>query len=183
MYRSGKKSPFPRHLQTASSSDCLHQGVHHHPQLVPANFTDSDPVCHSDKALIDIEDRPHFNEKYTLVLTPTYYPSPRPSLKERCQQGHEGSGEIVRIGADVTDPKFQIGTRVACVAVPGCGDDSCPECSRDLSQLCSKGFHHGIGQDGFYAPYVAVAARGCIVLPEGRLCAVSDKSWSRWTAN
>ncbi|KAL1955022.1 hypothetical protein VTO42DRAFT_313 [Malbranchea cinnamomea] len=45
-------------------------------------------VCHSEQALRDIEDRPHFNDNYTL--------------------GHEGCGEIVRIGEQVTDPRFQI---------------------------------------------------------------------------
>jgi D-arabinose 1-dehydrogenase-like Zn-dependent alcohol dehydrogenase len=40
------------------------------------------------------------------------------------------------------------GTRVALLAVPGCGQDTCSECSRDLAQLCPHGVHHGIGQDG-----------------------------------
>lgn len=56
---------------------------------------------------------------------------------------------------------------MALLAVPGCGLESCTECSRDLSQLCSAGMHHGIGQDGFYAEYTAVNARAAIPLPEG----------------
>ncbi|KAL3481419.1 chaperonin 10-like protein [Aspergillus californicus] len=104
-------------------------------------------VCHSDQALLAVEDRPHFNNVYTL--------------------GHEGSGEIIAIGENVTDERFQIGNRVALLAVPGCGLDTCPECSRDLSQLCPSGMHHGIGQDGFYAEYVAIDVRGAVPLPAG----------------
>ncbi|KAL3463558.1 chaperonin 10-like protein [Aspergillus heterothallicus] len=104
-------------------------------------------VCHSDQALLDVEDRPQFNDIYTL--------------------GHEGCGEIVALGSDVTDTRFAIGRKVALLAVPGCGKDTCPECSRDLSQLCPSGMHHGIGQDGFYAEYVAIDVRGAVPLPDG----------------
>ncbi|KAL5356372.1 alcohol dehydrogenase [Aspergillus floccosus] len=103
-------------------------------------------VCHSDQALLDVEDRPHFDEKYTL--------------------GHEGCGEIVQIGDQVNDPRFHLGDRIALLAVPGCGQAHCPECSRDLSQLCAHGQHHGIGQDGFYAEYVAIDARGAVPVPD-----------------
>ncbi|CRL28159.1 Alcohol dehydrogenase superfamily, zinc-containing [Penicillium camemberti] len=104
-------------------------------------------VCHSDQPLLDIEDRPQFDEKYTL--------------------GHEGCGEIIQIGEGVTDKRFKLGDRVALIAVPGCGLDTCSECSRDLAQLCPAGMHHGIGQDGFYAEYVAVDVRAAIPLPDG----------------
>ncbi|RMZ42946.1 alcohol dehydrogenase [Aspergillus flavus] len=104
-------------------------------------------VCHSDQALLDVEDRPHFNDVYIL--------------------GHEGCGEIVAIGSEVTDNRFEIGGKVALLAVPGCGLDTCSECSRDLSQLCPSGMHHGIGQDGFYAEYVGIDVRGAVPLPDG----------------
>ncbi|KAE8343395.1 hypothetical protein BDV24DRAFT_161442 [Aspergillus arachidicola] len=104
-------------------------------------------VCHSDQALLDVEDRPHFNDVYIL--------------------GHEGSGEIVAIGSEVTDNRFEIGGKVVLLAVPGCGLDTCSECSRDLSQLCPAGMHHGIGQDGFYAEYVGIDVRGAVTLPDG----------------
>ncbi|KAL2868983.1 zinc-binding dehydrogenase [Aspergillus lucknowensis] len=104
-------------------------------------------VCHSDQALLDVEDRPQFNDVYTL--------------------GHEGCGEIISIGPDVTDKRFETGGKVALLAVPGCGLDTCPECSRGLAQLCPAGMHHGIGQDGFYAEYVAVDVRGAVPLPDG----------------
>ncbi|RAQ51481.1 alcohol dehydrogenase [Aspergillus flavus] len=104
-------------------------------------------VCHSDQALLDVEDRPHFNDVYIL--------------------GHEGCGEIIAIGSEVTDNRFEIGGKVALLAVPGCGLDTCSECSRDLSQLCPSGMHHGIGQDGFYAEYVGIDGRGAVPLPDG----------------
>jgi D-arabinose 1-dehydrogenase-like Zn-dependent alcohol dehydrogenase len=59
------------------------------------------------------------------------------------------------------------GGQVALLAVPGCGLDTCTECSRDLAQLCPSGMHHGIGQDGFYAEYVGIDARGAVPLPDG----------------
>ncbi|KAL4799237.1 chaperonin 10-like protein [Aspergillus venezuelensis] len=104
-------------------------------------------VCHSDQALLDVEDRPRFNDVYIL--------------------GHEGCGEIIEVGCGVTDPRYQIGIRVALLAVPGCGRETCSECSRDLPQLCPDGIHHGIGQDGFYAEYVATDVRSAVPLPDG----------------
>lgn len=65
--------------------------------------------------------------------------------------------------------KFAQGDVVALHAVPGCGGDECLECSRDLAQLCQKGFHSGIGQDGFYASYACVDVRGVVRVPEGKL--------------
>ncbi|KAI9046035.1 zinc-binding dehydrogenase [Aspergillus affinis] len=81
-------------------------------------------VCRSDQVLLDVEDRPHFEEKYIL------------------------------------------GSRIAILAVPGCGKEKCSECSRDLAQLCPTGKHHGIGQDGFYAEYVAIDERAAIPVPD-----------------
>lgn len=59
------------------------------------------------------------------------------------------------------------GDRVALFAVPGCGDADCDECARDLPQLCERGHHAGIGQDGFYAPYAAVDVRALAHVPRG----------------
>ncbi|KAK1142945.1 hypothetical protein N8T08_007186 [Aspergillus melleus] len=52
------------------------------------------------------------------------------------------------------------------LAVLGCGKEDCSECSRDLAQLCPTGKHHGIGQDGFYAEYVAIDVRAAIPGPD-----------------
>ena len=103
-------------------------------------------VCHSDQALLEVEDRPGFQDIYVL--------------------GHEGCGEVVQIGRQVTDTRFKIGSRVAMLAVPGCGETECPECGRDLAQLCSRAPRHGIGQDGFYAQYCAIDQRAAILVPE-----------------
>ncbi|WAO97396.1 PKS-ER domain-containing protein [Fusarium falciforme] len=105
-------------------------------------------VCRSDHSLLTIDKQASwFEEKYTL--------------------GHEGCGQIVQLGSAVHQDKFQVGDIVALHAVPGCGRHDCPECSRDLSQLCEKGHHSGIGQDGFYAPYAAVDIRGVVKVPSG----------------
>lgn len=56
---------------------------------------------------------------------------------------------------------------VAILSVPGCGASDCPECSRGLTQICSRGEHYGLGHHGSYAPYVAVHARAAIPLPQG----------------
>ncbi|KAJ5490155.1 Short-chain dehydrogenase/reductase SDR [Penicillium expansum] len=105
-------------------------------------------VCHSDHSLLtSAKQRPWFQEQYTL--------------------GHEGCGEIVRIGNQVKDAGFSVGDRIATIAVPGCGSDGCPECSRDLAQLCEQAHHAGIGQDGFYAPYAALDLRAVVSVPEG----------------
>lgn len=53
-------------------------------------------------------------------------------------------------------------------AVPGCGEPECTECSRDLPQICERGHHSGIGQDGFYAPYATLDIRGAVRVPDGK---------------
>jgi alcohol dehydrogenase, propanol-preferring len=59
------------------------------------------------------------------------------------------------------------GDIVALHSVPGCGAADCPECSRDLPQICQLGHHSGIGQDGYYAPYATIDIRGLVLVPEG----------------
>ncbi|CAI6081927.1 unnamed protein product [Clonostachys chloroleuca] len=105
-------------------------------------------VCRSDHSLLTIDKQAAwFEDKYIL--------------------GHEGCGQIVGIGSAVQDGRFQVGDVVALHAVPGCGQVDCPECSRDLAQLCERGHHSGIGQDGFYAPYAAIDIRGAVKVPKG----------------
>ncbi|KAH8898226.1 N-benzyl-3-pyrrolidinol dehydrogenase [Thozetella sp. PMI_491] len=103
-------------------------------------------VCHSDHTLVTLEMQPkHFHDQFTL--------------------GHEGCGEIVKVGDQVTE--FQVGDIVAMYPVPGCGAADCTECARDLPQLCPSGHHSGIGQDGFFAPYAAVDQRALVLVPDG----------------
>ncbi|KAF5017609.1 hypothetical protein F66182_10435 [Fusarium sp. NRRL 66182] len=105
-------------------------------------------VCRSDHSLLTIDKQAAwFQDKYIL--------------------GHEGCGQIIEIGSAVQNGKFNVGDIVALHAVPGCGEDDCPECSRDLAQLCERGHHSGIGQDGFYAPYTVVDIGAAVKVPEG----------------
>lgn len=112
-------------------------------------------VCHSDVTLVHGAGiRPDFfHEKYVL--------------------GHEGCGEIVDIGSAIPDSSpakaFKVGDRVAINAVAGCDDPQCPDCSHGFPQLCAnvEGCHHGLGQDGSFADYVAVAHRAVVKVPDG----------------
>ncbi|KAK3311951.1 chaperonin 10-like protein [Apodospora peruviana] len=106
-------------------------------------------VCRSDHSLLTLEKQAAwFQDKWTL--------------------GHEGCGKIVRFGSEVKNTQFKIGDVVALHSVPGCGDEqTCPECSRNLAQICETGHHSGIGQDGYYAPYAAIDVRGLVAVPEG----------------
>ncbi|SPO01636.1 related to alcohol dehydrogenase [Cephalotrichum gorgonifer] len=105
-------------------------------------------VCRSDHSLLTIEKQPDwFQDKWTL--------------------GHEGCGRIIKFGDKVKDTKLKVGDVVALHAVPGCGAADCTECSRDLPQICERGHHSGIGQDGFYAPYATLDIRGAVLVPEG----------------
>lgn len=56
---------------------------------------------------------------------------------------------------------------VSILAVAGCGESSCSECTNDVGQICETGEHYGIGQDGSFAPYIAIKARAAARLPEG----------------
>ncbi|KAF2012444.1 N-benzyl-3-pyrrolidinol dehydrogenase [Aaosphaeria arxii CBS 175.79] len=115
----------------------------------------SSGVCRSDHNLLTNEVQPHwFKDSFTL--------------------GHEGCGRIIELGSDIpASPyagKFAIGDVVALLAVPGCGSqdvNECPECARDLPQLCERAHHSGIGEDGFYAPYAAISVRGLVKVPTG----------------
>lgn len=89
-------------------------------------------------------------------------------FQERFTLGHEGCGRIIKIGDEVpADSGFAVGDVIALLAVPGCGSSDCEECTRDLPQLCARGHHSGIGQDGFYAPYAAIDHRGAVKVPKG----------------
>ncbi|KAM7212128.1 GroES (chaperonin 10)-like protein [Rhypophila decipiens] len=107
-------------------------------------------VCRSDYHHLTRETQPKwFQEKWTL--------------------GHEGCGKIIKFGSPETEAssKFKVGDIVALHSVPGCGESTCPECSRGLAQICQTGHHSGIGQDGYYAPYCAIDVRGLYRVPEG----------------
>ncbi|KAK4447418.1 chaperonin 10-like protein, partial [Podospora aff. communis PSN243] len=105
-------------------------------------------VCRSDHNLLNNEKQAKwFTDKWTL--------------------GHEGCGRIVEFGPEVKDTTLKVGDIVALYGVPGCGAADCPECSRDLAQICERGHHSGIGQDGYFAPYATIDIRGVVPVPEG----------------
>lgn len=72
--------------------------------------------------------------------------------------GHEFAGEVVSVGAGVSDLK--VGDRVAVAPMRGCGH--CDTCLRGEPAWCSE--MHLIG--GGYAEFTAVAARQCRRLPD-----------------
>ncbi len=73
--------------------------------------------------------------------------------------GHEISGEVVAIGAEVQD--LRPGDQVAVVPMRGCGH--CPRCLAGDPARCPEMVLIG----GGYADYVTVAARQCRIMPEG----------------
>jgi len=73
--------------------------------------------------------------------------------------GHEYSGRIVDVGADVE--MARIGERIAAYPGAGCGD--CPACRNDHPILCPNGRH----VMGGFAEYAAMPASCAVPLPEG----------------
>ncbi|AIA07281.1 zinc-dependent alcohol dehydrogenase family protein [Streptomyces noursei] len=77
--------------------------------------------------------------------------------------GHEFAGEVVAVGADVTE--FAQGDAVAADPAIYCG--ACHFCAIGRGNLCERWGTIGITQDGACAEYVAVPVRNCYRLPEG----------------
>ncbi|WP_326617045.1 zinc-dependent alcohol dehydrogenase family protein [Streptomyces decoyicus] len=76
--------------------------------------------------------------------------------------GHEFSGEIVAVGAGVTE--FAEGDAIAADPAIYCG--SCHFCALGRGNLCEQWGTIGITVDGACAEYVKVPARNCYRLPE-----------------
>lgn len=104
-------------------------------------------ICHSDATL--------------LAMT-----TPPPGYKEQYTLGHEGCGEIVQVGSDVSE--FKVGDLVAIDPVNGCLKTECLECGSGFPQICVVNPAYGLGTaDGSYAPYVAVLAKDIALVPSG----------------
>ncbi|MBL0375178.1 alcohol dehydrogenase catalytic domain-containing protein [Rhizobium sp. KVB221] len=73
--------------------------------------------------------------------------------------GHEFSGTIARLGADVT--RLNVGMRVVADINVGCG--TCFYCRRNEILNCAEVRQIGISRDGGFAEYVSVSAR--LVIP------------------
>ena len=78
-----------------------------------------------------------------------------PLAKPPMVLGHEVSGEIAAVGANVEHVRE--GDRVTLDAVVGCGH--CCLCKRDSVQFCTKGFEFGITRDGGCQEYLVVPKR------------------------
>lgn len=79
--------------------------------------------------------------------------------------------QVVRLSKSIavsgTGLTLKKGDVVALHAVPGCRDNECSECTRNLPQICEQGHHSGIGQDGFYASYAIIDVKGLVAVPPG----------------
>lgn len=76
--------------------------------------------------------------------------------------GHEVSGVVDKIGAEVTNVKP--GDRVCLHYNIACGD--CYQCTTGNDQFCEKGKMIGHQTNGGYAEYIAIPARNAIHLPD-----------------
>ena len=77
--------------------------------------------------------------------------------------GHEFSGEVVEIGADVT----QVATGDRITAMPGMPCGQCPNCRIGRGELCTGRLAPGILSNGFFAEYARLTAGATMFkLPE-----------------
>ena len=76
--------------------------------------------------------------------------------------GHEVSGVIEELGADISD--FKKGDRVCLNYMITCG--KCKYCVKGSEQFCVKGKMIGKDVDGGYAEYIAVPTRGVYKIPD-----------------
>lgn len=97
------------------------------------------------------------------VFIPVEKPHPLTGLKGQCILGHEFSGEIVKLGAGVTD--FAPGERITADACQHCG--TCYYCRNGLYNLCEKLAFTGLMNNGAFAKWVNVPAELLYKLPEG----------------
>lgn len=80
--------------------------------------------------------------------------------------GHEFSGEIVGIGADVSNinPNLTMGKLVTVNPLWYCGE--CRYCQQGVNQLCIKRQLLGAHRPGAFAEYVSVPAKLALTLPD-----------------
>ena len=76
--------------------------------------------------------------------------------------GHEFAGEIVALGAEVTD--FQVGDQVAVNPSFICYE--CRYCRKGLTNLCEVAGGYGTSFNGGAAEFAVVGAKYCVKLPE-----------------
>jgi threonine dehydrogenase-like Zn-dependent dehydrogenase len=81
--------------------------------------------------------------------------------------GHEFSGEVVSVGANVAanHPNLAVGALVAVRPSTVCGQ--CAACQADDFDNCVQRRGIGVLRDGGFAPWVVVPARNCVIAPKG----------------
>jgi len=77
--------------------------------------------------------------------------------------GHEFAGDVVAVGADVTE--VSIGDRVAVDPSLHCGE--CYYCRRGRGNLCERWAAIGVSTAGGAADFAVAPVANCVVLPEG----------------
>lgn len=105
-------------------------------------------VCHSDCSILDKE------------FQKGMFAMPNPFVL-----GHEGAGTIVSLGSDVKDSAIAPGTYVSLLGVNACFSPTCEACSNGLDNSCAVLPYMGFGADGFFASYVAIAAKDVVPIP------------------
>ena len=75
-----------------------------------------------------------------------------PDIKTPHVPGHELSGVVVELGADVS--RFAVGDRVTVPFICACG--SCPQCESGNQQVCEKQEQPGFTHWGAFAEYVSL---------------------------
>lgn len=90
-------------------------------------------------------------------------PHPLTGMAPPLTLGHEFSGRIVEVGAEVDG--LREGERVTVNPCLTCGD--CVWCRRGQPNYCAKLGTLGLSRDGAFAPLVSVPASGCHPLPDG----------------
>lgn len=101
-------------------------------------------LCHSDEHLVTGDMVPP-QELLDQLPSGTMFP---------IIGGHEGSGVVVEVGANVS--KVAVGDHVSCSFVPACG--VCPPCAEGRQNLCDLGartFGSGMITDGTYRTHTA----------------------------
>lgn len=98
------------------------------------------------------------------IFIPVDQPHPLSHDRAPIVMGHEFSGEVVAIGAEVT--RIRLGDRVVVEPILACG--VCEACRRGKYNLCDKlGFHGLSGGGGGFACHTVVDERMVHVMPEG----------------
>jgi (R,R)-butanediol dehydrogenase/meso-butanediol dehydrogenase/diacetyl reductase len=105
----------------------------------------------------DIEDWQHG------TIVPTEQPHPLSGRMAPLVLGHEFSGRVAELGAEVEG--LRIGQPVAVEILGFCG--RCYHCQRHDFAICKKMFAYGQQHDGGFARYVNIPAYNLFPLPEG----------------